>query len=154
MVEPFRRRLGWWYTDSSDGSSRMLYQWKRRQWQPRQDMRFPPPPFLRLRLGQLASEPLVVYVFGVLAALLAVVITAAMVDDNSIAAVLAPVMGVIGAFTGHAAGHSSAVRAMKEERSAAQVPPPLVAQRDVGPSAGASGDQTAVSHGPSSDPPV
>jgi hypothetical protein len=117
MEDPFRRRWHWWQEDPSG----TLHQWKNRQWQPRKDMRFPPPPRWGLGLGQLRSEPLIVYLLGVLAALLALVITVTTVGDSSIAAVLAPVIGVIGAFTGHAAGHAGAVRAIKEGQSSGQI---------------------------------
>src|SRR5690348_17812668 len=127
MEGPFRRRGSWWQEDSSG----TLHEWTKRQgdsstainnstkprWQ-RQDVSFPPPPRWRLGLGELGSEPLVIYGLGLLAALLALIITVKTVTDgSSIAAVLAPVMAVIGTFTGHAAGHSGAVRAIKEGRS-------------------------------------
>jgi len=132
MEGPFRRRGSWWQEDSSG----TLHEWTKRQgdsstaidnstqprWQRRQDVSFPPPPRWRLGLGELGSEPLVIYGLGLLAALLALIITVKTVTDgSSIAAVLAPVMAVIGTFTGHAAGHSGAVRAIKEGRSSAQV---------------------------------
>lgn len=101
-----RRQKSWWQEDA-DGA---WHQWNGMTWEER-DSLFPPPP--RRQLPHVTvSEPFVVYGVGVLAALLALIITLVWVP-HSAAAVLAPVMGVIGAFTGHAAGHSSAVNAMR-----------------------------------------
>jgi hypothetical protein len=144
MDKPFRRRFRWWQIDSEMIQAPKVYKWKKGKWihQDTNKLPFPPPPFLRLWLGDLVSEPFAVYVLGVLAALSALVITSAMVDGRLIAAVLAPVMAVLGAFTGHAAGHSSAVRVMREGRASPQAPPPAPSQGDVDPSAGQSSDPT------------
>lgn len=54
---------------------------------------------------------------GILVAIAALWITLAIVNDKTlVAAILAPIIGVIGAFTGHAAGHSSAVEVMKDKK--------------------------------------
>jgi hypothetical protein len=58
-----------------------------------------------------------VYFLGLAAALIALTITVLTVPDASVAEVLAPVMAVIGTFTGHAAGHASALKAVREGRS-------------------------------------
>jgi hypothetical protein len=78
---------------------------------------FPPPPS-RWRRWQIAgSEPFQVFLLGILAAIAALGITLAVVHDKTlVAAILAPVIGVIGAFTGHAAGHSSAVSVLRETK--------------------------------------
>lgn len=112
MEGPVQQGMKWWQYDEQEG---LLYQWnaKDKKWVKKGRSRFPPPPS-RWHLGSVInSEPFYIYLSGVLAAIAALWIAVAVVPGTA-ADVLAPVMGVIGAFTGHAAGHSSAVRMMKE----------------------------------------
>jgi hypothetical protein len=90
--------------------------WKWKKWRPA-DLEFLPPPRRPFRsVPASVPEPFAVYLLGVAAALIALVLTAAMVGDSQVAGVLAPIMGAIGAFTGHAAGHAAALRAMDARR--------------------------------------
>jgi hypothetical protein len=71
----------------------------------------PPPPRSASLLKQSAgSSPVLICLIGIGAVLLALFGTVYWVtsDPKQIAAVLAPVTGVIGAFAGHAAGHAAA----------------------------------------------
>jgi hypothetical protein len=106
---------------SNNHQEKKLYQWdaKNNKWIGMGENPFPPPPSRLLPRGISGSEPFYIYLFGVLAAIVALWITIAIVPSNA-AAVLAPVIGVIGAFAGHAAGHSSAMSAVKEGK--AEVP--------------------------------
>jgi hypothetical protein len=112
MEGPVRRRWSWWQADSSG----KWHRWdrKKRTWVEQDGPQFPPPPWWRTRgVRDSEADPFVVYALGVVAALVALIMTAALVEDSSVAAVLAPITSVIAAFAGHAAGHSSAVRAMR-----------------------------------------
>jgi hypothetical protein len=120
MIGKPSRQRSWWQEDANG----QWHEWNGKTWE-QKDSDFPPPPrrqFPHIRV----SEPFVVYAVGVLAALLALIIALKWVP-NSAAAVLAPVMGVIGAFTGHAAGHSSAVNAIKTmgQTGAPRTPQPI-----------------------------
>jgi hypothetical protein len=112
MDGPVHRGGTWWQYDGKN-----WYKWDKGKggWE-QQDGPFPPPS--RWRRWQITgSEPLQVYLLGILAAIAALWITLAVVKDKTlVAAILAPVIGVIGAFTGHAAGHSAAVAVMKEKK--------------------------------------
>ena len=110
MDGPVYRDRTWW---QFDGTS--WYKWDKGEWE--KQGKFPPPPSRWRRLQITGSEPFHVFLLGILAAIAALWITLAVVQDKTlVAAILAPVIGVIGAFTGHAAGHSSAVAVMKEKR--------------------------------------
>lgn len=117
MESPVRHKRKWWQYDHQE---KKLYQWdsKNHKWMEMGENPFPPPPSRSHLRGISGSEPFYIYLFGVLAAIVALWITIAIVPSNA-AAVLAPVIGVIGAFTGHAAGHSSAVSAVKEGKAEA-----------------------------------
>jgi hypothetical protein len=70
----------------------------------------PPPPGAFWTSAALES-PLAIYVIGVSTVLLSVVITIGLAGKGNpqlVTAVLAAVTGVIGTFTGHAAGHAAA----------------------------------------------
>ena len=113
MDGPIYRDGTWWQYDGADWQ-KWDGTWKR---QDKQDFPFPPPPSRWRRWQITGSEPFQVYLIGILAAIAALGITLAVVSDKSlIAVILAPVIGVIGAFTGHAAGHSSAVAVMREKK--------------------------------------
>ena len=107
MEGPIRVGTTWWQHDGND-----WYEWNSNTWERKDDFPFPPPPKRR----SAGSEPFWIYLSGVVAALVSLGIALAFAGDSA-AAVLAPVLGVIGAFTGHAAGHSSAVRAVREGKS-------------------------------------
>jgi len=110
MDRPVRRGGFWWQADSTG----TWYRWNGTKWDKKDSYQFAPPPsgpFSRVRESE--SDPLVVYALGLVAALVALAITALLVEDSSVAVVLAPITAVIGAFAGHAAGHSSALRAMR-----------------------------------------
>jgi hypothetical protein len=112
MDDPIYRNGYWWQHDGSDWRK-----WDKTGWktQNKQDYPFPPPPSRWRRWQITGSEPFQVYLLGILAAIATLGITLAVVSNKSlVAAILAPVIGVIGVFTGHAAGHSSAVAVMKE----------------------------------------
>jgi len=118
MGTPVRYKRKWWQYDQQE---QKLYQWdaKNNKWvEGEAKCLFPPPPSRWHLQGITGSEPFYIYVFGVLAAIAAFCIAIAIVPKNA-AAVLAPVIGLIGAFAGHAAGHSSAVSAMKESKAGA-----------------------------------
>ena len=111
MDGPVYRGGTWWQYDGTD-----WHEWKGSGWEKQPNYPFPPPPSRRRRWQIAGSEPFQVYLLGILAAITALGITLAVVKDKTlVAAILAPVIGVIGAFTGHAAGHSSAVAVMKEK---------------------------------------
>jgi len=117
MESPVRYKRKWWQYDHQ---RKKLYQWnpENGNWVETKGGHFPPPPSRWHLRGISGSEPFYIYLFGVLAAIVALWITIAIVPKEA-PAVLAPVMGVIGAFTGHAAGHSSAVSAVKEGKAEA-----------------------------------
>ena len=120
MDGPVYRGKTWWQYDGEhwqkwekdkDTGKRV---WKE---QTEQDYPFPPPPSWWRQWQIAGSEPFLVYLLGILVAIAALWITLAVVKDKTlVAAILAPVIGVIGAFTGHAAGHSAAVAVMKEKK--------------------------------------
>lgn len=116
MDGPIYRRRAWW---QQNNENKWLKYDKKQGWkEPDQDQNYPfPPPPSRWRSWKIvASEPFQVFVLGILAAIAALGITLALVKDKTlVAAILAPVVGVIGAFTGHAAGHSSAIAVMREK---------------------------------------
>lgn len=121
MENPVRRRGTWWQYNDRESS---WYEWKgrRKGWEKKdkdseRDRFLPPPSRWRLE-GVTGSEPFYIYLFGVLAAIAAFWIAIAVVPDKA-TAVLGPVLGLIGAFAGHAAGHSSALRVMKEGKAQA-----------------------------------
>ena len=115
MDGPVYRGGTWW---QYGGTKPQWQEWDKEkgEWREKPDFPFPPPPS-RWRRWQIAdSEPFQVYLLGILAAIAALGITLAAVNNKTlVAAILAPVIGVIGVFTGHAAGHSSAVAVMKEK---------------------------------------
>ena len=116
MDGPVYRGRTWWQYDGT-----YWQEWdKNTGWTQRKGYPFPPPPS-RWRRWQIAgSEPFQVFLLGILAAIAALWITLAVVDNKTlVAAILAPVIGVIGAFTGHAAGHSSAVSVLREMKTPA-----------------------------------
>jgi hypothetical protein len=113
MDGPVYRGRTWWQSDGTN-----WYKWEKPGWkkQNKEDYPFPPPSSWR-RWQIAGSEPFRVFLLGILAAIAALGITLAVVKDKTlVAAILAPVIGVIGAFTGHAAGHSSAVAVMREKK--------------------------------------
>jgi hypothetical protein len=113
MQGPMRQGRHWWQVDSSE----KWYRWENDSWVRQDDLKFPPPPRWSFPAGtSIEPGPFAVYALGVIAALIALVITTSWVADSSVGGVLAPVMGVVGAFTGHAAGHSAALRAMRTKR--------------------------------------
>jgi hypothetical protein len=74
------------------------------------DVQVQPPGFSFLARARSGSGPLLIYLTGLAAVLAILFVTVFYVSKNpeTIGAVLAPVTGVIGAFTGHAAGHAAA----------------------------------------------
>jgi hypothetical protein len=103
MEGPERRGGIWWMR----GDSGTWYWWNKRsrRWNLAKEGEFPAPRG-RWRLSSRGvSEPLTIYAVGVFAAIVALFITAVWKLD---AQVLAPIVGIIGAFTGHAAGHAAA----------------------------------------------
>jgi hypothetical protein len=125
MEDPVYRDGAWWQR----GTEPQWRRWEDGKWQvPKEsDFPFPPPPPPpsepspppKRHFWQVAvSEPFYVYLLGILAAIIALLITVSVVHDKTlVAGILAPVIGVIGAFTGHAAGHSSAVSVMKQTKT-------------------------------------
>jgi hypothetical protein len=110
-TRPFPRD-GAWYCQDSEGK---WYYWKIDQksvpqWEKLTVDYLPPPgSTLLARLGS-ASGPFLIYITGLSAILAVMFVTIFFVskDPKTISAVLASVTGVIGAFTGHAAGHAAA----------------------------------------------
>jgi hypothetical protein len=115
MDGPVYRGRTWWQQDNSN----QWQKWDKKEGWKAADAKkypFPPPPSRWRRWQIVGSEPFQVYVLGILVAIAALGITLAIVKDKTlVVAILAPVIGVIGAFTGHAAGHSSAVSVMKQK---------------------------------------
>jgi hypothetical protein len=114
MDGPVYRGGTWWQSNDSG-----WYKWQAPNWVQKQPPDpFPPPPSEWRRWQIAGSEPFQIYLLGILAAIAALGITLAAAGNNIqlVAAILAPVIGVIGAFTGHAAGHSSAVSVMREAK--------------------------------------
>jgi len=115
MEGPVYRDGTWW---QYGGTEPQWQKWEGGRWQSQDKSNFPfPPPPSRWHTWQTAdSEPFYVFLLGVLAAILALGITVAVVQDKTlVAAILAPIIGVIGAFAGHAAGHASAISVMKQK---------------------------------------
>jgi hypothetical protein len=94
----------WWYSDPKTPTL-----WKRMQDDTAELPLSPPSPTLAERVTQWAdpSSPIPSLFIGVTAALVALALAVVIVPANP-AAVLAPVLTAIGAFTGHAAGHAAA----------------------------------------------
>jgi hypothetical protein len=104
------RRDKTWFQPQGDG----WVKWKADEWVP-SSCGLPPPRFPISRRGRgggagaFIGTAFGIYVIGVAAVLAVLFVTISFSHDPSvIGAVLAPVTGVIGAFTGHAAGHSAA----------------------------------------------
>jgi hypothetical protein len=109
MNGPIRRRGQWWQADSSGTWN--LWNKENRKWEKTSDSLLPPPRFGFFSGGDAEPNPFLLYAMGIASLLVALLITASLVSEASVASVLAPVTAVIGTFTGHAAGHSSAMRA-------------------------------------------